>query len=105
MNTAPPSQIAKSAKSASIDKPAKAPVKQQKPKVAMTREQRQQLLVIGVAVAVVVGVGLAIYAYFSYTRAIHAPPRLDAEPVRIARFIATSDFDHLPFDRQRLYMK
>jgi hypothetical protein len=29
-------------------------------------------------------------------------PRLNEPPVRIARFIGTTDFEQLPYDRQRL---
>jgi hypothetical protein len=66
--------------------------------------KRRQMLLAGGAVAVVV-VAAAIYAYVAYAGRSSGPPRLNAPPVAIAKFIGTPEFDQLPFDRQRLYMK
>lgn len=71
----------------------------------MTADERKQLAVVGVAAVVVVLVGYSIYAYFNYAGRSGGAPRLNEPPVRIARFIGTGEFDQLPYDRQRLYMK
>jgi hypothetical protein len=73
-------------------------------KKPMTAEEQKQLAVVGVAAVVVALVGYSIYAYFSSTGWSGAP-RLNEPPVRIARFMGTTGFDQLPYDRQRLYMK
>jgi len=61
--------------------------------------------VVGVAAVVVALVGYSIYAYFSSSSRSGGPPRLNEPPVKIAKFIGTADFELLPYDRQRLYMK
>jgi hypothetical protein len=71
----------------------------------VTAEQKQQVAVVGVAAAVVLLVGYSIYAYFDHVSRSAAPPRLNAPPAAIARFVGTPNFDQLPYDRQRLYMK
>ena len=74
-------------------------------KKPMTAEEQKQLAVVGVAAVVVALVGYSIYAYFSSASRSGGPPRLNEPPVKIARFIGTNDFEQLPYDRQRLYMK
>jgi hypothetical protein len=73
-------------------------------KKPMTAEEQKQLAVVGVAAVVVALVGYSIYVYFNNSGR-SGVPRLNEPPVRIARFIGTTDFDQLPYDRQRLYMK
>lgn len=56
-----------------------------------------------------VGAGVAVLAVAAVALALWRPwadpvPRLNDEPVKIARFAAGSDFTDLPFDKQRLYM-
>jgi hypothetical protein len=98
----PPADRATQARSGSVDKPrAGAAAKSVK---TMTPEQRHQVKVISIALAVVALVALGIYGYFNW-RTIPGPPRLNANVDTLARFTATHDFDQLPFDRQRLYMK
>jgi hypothetical protein len=106
MKTAPPNGKTASLASAgrrataggSVDKPLS------KARQPMTREQQKQVAVVAVAALVVGLVGYAIYAYFGRPRS-GEPPRLNEPPTKIARFIGTTGFDHLPYDRQRLYMK
>ena len=74
-------------------------------KKPMTAEEQKQLAVVGVAAVVVALVGYSIYAYFSSSSRSGGPPRLNEPPVKIAKFIGTADFELLPYDRQRLYMK
>ena len=105
MNTATARQINKPGSIDKAVKPGAAGAGAKPKRAPMGKEQKHQLIVIGIAAAVVCSVGVAIYAYFNYSRTSHKPPRLDAAPVVMAKFIATNDFDHLPFDRQRLYMK
>ncbi|HEY7118150.1 MAG TPA: hypothetical protein VH475_16290 [Tepidisphaeraceae bacterium] len=76
-----------------------------KKKKPMTAEQQKQLLVIGLAAAVVLAVGASIYAYFNYIAKPKGPPRLNEPTAVIAPFVATNEFDKLPWDRQRLYIK
>jgi hypothetical protein len=82
----------------SVDKP--------KPgaKPQMTAEQRHQMMVVCIALGVVLVVGVGVYGYFNW-RTPSGPPRLNDDVTRLAHFTATTDFDLLPIDRQRLYMK
>jgi hypothetical protein len=98
--TASATDRATAARTPSVDKP-KPGAKAVK---TMTPEQRHQLQVISIALAVVVLVGAGIYGYFHW-RTVPGPPRLNDEVDKLAKFTATHDFDQLPFDRQRLYMK
>jgi len=110
MSSAPPNGKATQAASAtdrataartpSVDKP-KPGAKTVK---TMTPEQRHQVKVISIALAVVALVGVGVYGYFNW-RTIPGPPRLNDDVDKLAKFTATHDFDQLPFDRQRLYMK
>jgi hypothetical protein len=71
----------------------------------VTAEQKKQIAVVAVAAVVVLLIGYSIYAYFDHVNRSAAPPRLNAPPGTIARFVGTANFDQLPYDRQRLYMK
>jgi hypothetical protein len=71
----------------------------------ITAEQKKQIAVVAVAAVVVLLVGYSIYAYFDHVNRSAAPPRLNQPPATIARFVGTSNFDQLPYDRQRLYIK
>jgi hypothetical protein len=82
----------------SVDKPTG---KVRKP---MTPGQQKQLAVVLISAVIVAAVGYSIYAFFNRPKGDGAP-RLNEPPVTIARFIGTTAFDQLPYDRQRVYMK
>lgn len=82
----------------SVDKPVS------KMRQPMTREQQKQVAVVAAALLVVALVVYGILAYLVGNRG-GGPPRLNEPPTTIARFIGTKQFDQLPYDRQRLYMK
>jgi hypothetical protein len=96
------STIGSTPKTAAMAGGSKAPARIKRP---ITAEQKRQVAVVGVAALVVLLVGYSIYAYFAHVNRSAAPPRLNAPPTAIARFVGTPSFDQLPYDRQRLYMK
>jgi hypothetical protein len=96
------STFGSTAKSVVIAPGAKSPGKVWRP---VTAEQKKQVAVVAGAAGIVLLIGYSIYAYFDHVNRSAAPPRLNAPPTAIARFVGTPNFDQLPYDRQRLYMK
>src|SRR5438105_10627591 len=91
----------------SVDKPGRSVDKPKKAKSKMTPEQQRQMLVVVIAAVVVLGVAVGLYAYFfsSSGNQTHGEVRLDSTPEVMVPFIASANFDQLPWHRKEVWFK
>lgn len=75
-------------------------------KPARSPEQTRNLALVGAVAALVLLLAAGVVYYFSALRGpTYGEPPLNGEPREMAAFAASSKFEALEFDRQRLWMK
>jgi len=97
-------------KSAAVDKivaeaMAGKPGKGGKPKKEKVPVTRKQMITTVAAAVVVLGVGVGVYAYFGRTEVPVGPFPVKDKTETIAKNIASSKFDDLPFRRKRIVLE
>jgi len=72
------------------------------PAPTIASKKRNPALLYGAVGAAVLIIALAIWAF---AKGSSGPPRLNENTVVLSKFVSSKDYDKLPFDQQRQYMK